>query len=136
MEGGGGLSGAATDVARLIAAMTDMKDTPMMTRKNLVTMLSDGAALTAAGFGRAGYGFDALAAQAGGNFYGQKGGSLPTSNNVLEFNGQWGFVMFWASPPTAAEATWYPDYPSVMNIAKSALVGAADLFPQFGMSSL
>jgi CubicO group peptidase (beta-lactamase class C family) len=136
MEGGGGLSGAATDLARLVAAMIDQNDTPMMKRGTLVTMLNDGAALTAAGFGRAGYGFDALMAQGGGNFYGQKGGSLATSNDVLEFNGQWGFVMFWASPPTAAEATWYPDYPSVMNIAKSTTWAATDLFPQFGMVSL
>ena len=141
MEGGGGLSGAATDVARLIAAMIDTNDTPMMTRATLRTMLKDGAALTAAGFGRAGYGFDGLAVQSGDNFYGQKGGSLPSSNSVLQMNGQWGFVMLWAAPPTAAgppatPASWYPDYPSVMNIAKAALNGAADLFPQFGMPSL
>jgi CubicO group peptidase (beta-lactamase class C family) len=136
MEGGGGLSGAATDVARLVAAMIDQNDTPMMTRQTLTTMLTDGAALTSAGLGRSGYGFDALAVQGNGNFYGQKGGSLPTSNNVLELNGQWGFVMFWASPPTAAEANWYPDYPSVMTIAKAAAWGANDLFPQFGMASL
>jgi CubicO group peptidase (beta-lactamase class C family) len=136
MEGGGGLSGAATDLARLIAAMIDQNDTPMMKRATLTTMLTDGAALNAAGFGRAGYGFDALAVQGNGNFYGQKGGSLPTSNDVLEFNGQWGFAMFWASPPTAAEANWYPDYPSVMNIAKTAPWAATDLFPQFGMASL
>jgi len=135
MEGGGGLSGAATDLARLVAAMIDPKDTPMMTRKTLTAMLTAGAGLTAAGFGRAGYGFDALATQAGGTFYGQKGGSLPTSNNVLQLNGQWGFVMFWGSPPTAA-GNWYPDYPAVMNVAMSALAGAADLFPQFGMASL
>ena len=136
MEGGGGLSGAATDLARLVAAMIDQSDTPMMKRTTLTTMLSDGAALNAAGFGRAGYGFDGLAAQGGGNFYGQKGGSLPTSNDVLEFNGQWGFVMLWGSPPTAAEANWYPDYPSVMTIAKATSWGSADLFPQFGMPSL
>jgi CubicO group peptidase (beta-lactamase class C family) len=136
MEGGGGLSGAATDLARLVAAMIDQNDTPMMKRATLATMLSDGAALNAAGFGRAGYGFDGLAVQGGGNFYGQKGGSLATSNDVLEFNGQWGFVMLWGSPPTAAEANWYPDYPSVMTVAKAASWGAADLFPQFGMPSL
>lgn len=136
MEGGGGLSGAATDLARLIAAMIDTGDTAMMKRSTLTTMLGDGAALTAAGLGRAGYGFDALMSQGSDNYYGQKGGSLPTSNNVLEFNGQWGFVMFWASPPTGAEPSWYPDYPSVMNIAKSTAWGAADLFPQFGMASL
>jgi CubicO group peptidase (beta-lactamase class C family) len=136
MEGGGGLSGAATDLARLIAAIIDQNDTPMMKRSTLTTMLDDGAALTAAGLGRAGYGFDALVAQGSGNYYGQKGGSLPTSNDVLEFNGQWGFVMLWASPPSAAESNWYPDYPSVMNIAKSTSWAAADLFPQFGMVSL
>jgi CubicO group peptidase (beta-lactamase class C family) len=135
-EGGGGLSGAATDLARLIAAMIDQNDTPMMTRATLTQMLNDGAALSAAGLSRAGYGFDYLAAQGGGNFYGQKGGSLSTSNDVLEFNGQWGFVMLWGSPPTKAEANWYPDYPSVMSIAKSASWGSADLFPQFGMPSL
>ena len=135
MEGGGGLSGAATDLARLVAAMIDQNDTPMMKRATLTTMLTDGAALTAAGL-RAGYGFDALAVQGNGNFYGQKGGSLPTSNDVLQFNGQWGFVMLWGSPPTAAEATWYPNYPSVMNIATTTSWGAADLFPQFGMASL
>ena len=82
------LSGAATDVARVISAMIDMKDTPMMTRKTLTAMLTDGAALTSAGLPRAGHGFDALAVQGGGNFHGPKGGSLPTSNNVLELNGQ------------------------------------------------
>ena len=136
MEGGGGLTGAATDLARLVAVMIAQNDTAMMKRKTLAQMLTDGAALTAAGFGRAGYGFDALMDQGGGNFYGQKGGSLPTSNDVLEFSGQWGFVMLWGSPPTAAEPNWYPDYPSVMNIAKSTSWGAADLFPQFGMPSL
>jgi CubicO group peptidase (beta-lactamase class C family) len=136
MEGGGGLSGAATDLARLVAALIDPNDTPMMQRQTLTTMLSDGAAMNAAGFGRAGYGFDGLKMLGGGQFYGQKGGSLPTSNDVLEFNGDWGFVMLWGSPPTAAEANWYPDYPSVMNIAKSTAWGSQDLFPQFGMSSL
>jgi CubicO group peptidase (beta-lactamase class C family) len=136
MEGGGGLTGAATDIVRLVAAIIDQKDTPMMKRATLTTMLTDGAAETAAGFGRAGYGLDWLTALGGGQFYGQKGGSLPTSNDVLQFNGQWGFVMLWGSPPTAAESNWYPDYPSVMNIATSASWGSADLFPHFGMPPL
>jgi hypothetical protein len=101
---GTGLSGAATDLARLVAAMIDQNDTPMMKRATLTTMLSDNAALSATGFGLAGYGFDGLAVQGGCNFYGQKGGSLLPSNDVLEFNGQWGFVMVWGSPPTATEA--------------------------------
>lgn len=98
-------------------------------------MLSDGAALTAAGMGRAGYGFDALVNQSNGNFYGQKGGSLANSGNVLEFNGQWGFALCWGGKATAA-TSWYPDYPTVMNIAKNAAWGTTDLFLQFGMPSL
>jgi hypothetical protein len=72
MEGGGGLSGASTAVARLIAAMIDMKDTPTMSRKTLTSMVSAGAGLTAAVLERAGYGFDALVDQGGGNFYAQR----------------------------------------------------------------
>ena len=135
MEGSGGLTGATTDIARLIAIMIDQKDNPALKRATITSMLSDGAALTAAGMGRAGYGFDALVNQGGGNFYGQKGGSLASSGNVLEFNGQWGFALCWGGKATAA-TSWYPDYPTVMNIAKNAAWGTTDLFPQFGMPSL
>jgi len=43
--------------------------------------------------------------------------------------------MCWGAPPFAA-GNWYPDFPAVMNIAKAANWGNADLFPQFGMPSL
>ena len=135
MEGAGGLTGATTDIARLIAILIDQNDNPALKRATLTTMLSDGAALTAAGMGRAGYGFDVLFNQGGGNFYGQKGGSLASSGNVLQFNGQWGFALCWGGKATAA-TSWYPDYPTVMNIAKTAAWGSADLFPQFGMPAL
>jgi len=135
MEGSGGLTGAPTDIARLIAIMIDQKDNPALKRATITGMLSDGAALTAAGMGRAGYGFDALVDQGGGNFYGQKGGSLASSGNVLELNGQWGFALCWGGKATAA-TNWYPDYPTVMNIAKNVPWGTGDLFPQFGMPSL
>jgi CubicO group peptidase (beta-lactamase class C family) len=135
MEGAGGLTGATTDIARLIAILIDPNNNPALKRATITTMLSDGAALTAAGMGRAGYGFDALFNQGGGNFYGQKGGSLASSGNVLEFNGQWGFALCWGGKATAA-TSWYPDYPTVMNIARNAAWGSADLFPQFGMPSL
>jgi len=135
MEGSGGLTGAPTDIARLIAIMIDQKDNPALKRATITGMLSDGAALTAAGMGRAGYGFDALVDQGGGNFYGQKGGSLASSGNVLELNGQWGFALCWGGKATAA-TSWYPDYPTVMNIAKNVAWGTGDLFPQFGMPSL
>jgi CubicO group peptidase (beta-lactamase class C family) len=135
MEGGGGLTGAATDIARLIAILISTKDNPAMKRSTLTSMLSDGATMSAAGMGRAGYGFDYVSKQAGDSFYGQKGGSLASSGNVLELNGQWGFTMSWGGKAYAA-TSWYPDYPSVMNIAKSTDWGSTDLFPQFGMPSL
>jgi len=135
LEGAGGLTGAATDIARLIATMISKQDNPALKRATIKNMLSAGAALSAAGMGRAGYGFDYLADQGGGNFYGQKGGSLASSGNVLEFNGQWGFTMSWGGKATAA-TSWYPDYPAVMNIAKTTTWAPADLFPQFGMQPL
>ena len=54
---------------------------------------------------------------------------------MLEFNGQWGFALCWGGKATAATSR-YPDYPTVMNIAKNAPWGGTDLFPQFGMASL
>ena len=68
-------------------------------------------------------------------FYAQKGGDLATTANVLQINGDWGFAMCWGGKASAA-AKWYPDYPDVMNIAKTALLNASDLFPMFGMPSL
>jgi CubicO group peptidase (beta-lactamase class C family) len=135
MEGGGGLSGAATDIARLIAILISQSDNPALKRDTIVNMLMAGSALSAAGMGRAGYGFDYLQNFNNGQFYGQKGGSLDSSGNVLEFNGDWGFAMQWGGQATAATA-WYPDYPAVMNIAKSTMWSVTDLFPQFGMPSL
>jgi CubicO group peptidase (beta-lactamase class C family) len=135
MEGGGGLSGAATDIARLIAILLSQNDNPALKRATISSMLAAGSVLSAAGMNRAGYGFDYLQNFNNGQFYGQKGGSLDSSGNVLEFNGDWGFAMQWGGPATAA-TNWYPDYPAVMNIAKSATWGAADLFPNFGMPSL
>jgi CubicO group peptidase (beta-lactamase class C family) len=155
LSAAGGLSGAVTDVARLVAIMMDPKDNAAIKRATLQDMLTRGAAFqaflstpagqallavgkTVAGDGgaRAGFGFDGIGNLGGGNFYAQKGGNLPeTSNSVVQMNGDWGFVMFWGGPPFQATG-WYPDYPDVMNIAKTVNWGDADLFPQFGMSSL
>lgn len=123
-EGSGGLSGAVVDQARLIAALVTTSDTAMLPRTS-VTALLDAAAKLATGRG---YGFDAVTDLGNGEYRAQKGGSLETSNNVLSFDGEWGLVMAWASPPLAADPTWYPYYPAVMDIAKTALVDADDLF--------
>ncbi|UAJ11848.1 serine hydrolase [Glacieibacterium megasporae] len=135
-DGSGGLSGSPVDQARLIAALLAGKDTTMLKAASVVAMLDAGAAVNATGT-RAGYGFDAITKLAGGGYRAQKGGSLQTSNNVLSFDGQWGLVMAWASPPSAADAAWYPYYDTVMAIAKSAAWGPGDLFAtSYGMAPL
>jgi CubicO group peptidase (beta-lactamase class C family) len=142
-EGSGGLSGAATDLARLVAILISQNDNPAMKRTTITDILSAGAALSAAGFGRAGYGFDYVkqvpsSSPSSKQFYGQKGGQIIATQNVLQFNGDWGLVMLWASlaHTTGPSANWYPDYPAVMNIAKTISWDSADLFPKFGMPSL
>ena len=139
-EGGGGLSAAATDLARLIAIMQSPDDNPAMKRSTIESMMTHAVTTLKDWSGkttdlRAGHGWDGAAALGNHKFYGQKGGSLNTSGNVLEFNGDWGFAMCWGGKPGAA-AGWYPDFPAVMDVAKAALVNAPDLFPQFGMPSL
>ncbi len=139
-EGGGGLSAAATDLARLIAILQSQDDNPAMKRSTIEMMMNNAVATQNSWAGkttdlRAGHGWDGASALGNHKFYGQKGGSLNTTGNVLQFNGEWGFAMCWGGKPGAA-AGWYPNYPDVMDIAKAALAGADDLFPQFGMPSL
>jgi CubicO group peptidase (beta-lactamase class C family) len=138
LEGSGGLSGAATDIARLIAILILKKDSPALKRSTLVSMLKAGAKLTAAGQGRSGYGFDLLTDYGHGQFKGQKGGLIGSSSNALQFDGEWGFAIQWANnqPGALPNQPWYPDFPAVMNIAKKVNWGSGDLFPQFGMPSL
>jgi hypothetical protein len=114
LGGAGGLSAAATDLARLIAILIGQSDNPGLERATISAMLSAAAM-------RGGYGFD------GARDYGGD-----------SFDGQWGFMLCFGSPAQVDGATpsWYPDFPAVMNVAKKTLTGAADLFPQFGMAPL
>jgi CubicO group peptidase (beta-lactamase class C family) len=135
LEGAGGLSGAATDIARLIAILLDPADNPAMKRSTVVDMMNHAVANGAvSGHTRAGYGWDGAASQPGEKFYAQKGGSLSTDHSVIQINGDWGFTMLWAGEASAATG-WYPDYPDVMSIAKT-VQWSTDLFPAFGMPSL
>jgi hypothetical protein len=100
-------------------------------------MLSAGVALSASDE-FAGYGFDTVNNLGLGSFYGQKGGLLNDAASVLQFNGEWGFVVVWGSPAQVPTKTpsWHPDYDAVMNIAKTVDWSGTDLFPHFGMPSL
>ena len=133
--GSGGISAAVTDQARIAAILMMNADNPALKRASIEDMLTRGAGLSAAGKERAGYGFDFVSNLGNHSFYGQKGGSLATSGNVLEFNGDWGLIMCWAGTGVA-DATWYPDFPAVMNVARNIDWGSTDLFPLYGMPSL
>ena len=137
-EGSGGLSAAATDIARLIAILMLQKDSPAMKRSTIDLMLNNAVAAGMKFGSRAGHGFDTVRAQTNNRFYGQKGGTLDTSRNVLQFDGDWGFVC-----NRTASAEWtpdgkgiYPDFPSLMDIAKNMSWGSNDLFPHYGMPAL
>jgi CubicO group peptidase (beta-lactamase class C family) len=136
LEGSGGLSAAAVDLARLIAVWISPNDTPALKRETVTSMLDAGIANAGTYKDRSGYGLDAAATRGLGRYYGQKGGDLRTSQNVLQFNGEWGFAVSWASHLTDIGVRWYPNFPEIMGIATKADWGSADLFTNFNMPSL
>jgi len=140
-EGAGGLSAAVTDLGRIIAILLSPDDNPAMKRSTINTMMKNAVSTLKVWKKknppdlRAGHGWDNASSLEANSYYGQKGGSLNTSGNVLQINGDWGFAMCWGGKPTSV-GDWYPDFPDVMNIARNALGNAIDLFPQFGLPSL
>ena len=141
-QGAGGLSGAATDVARLVAILLDTNDNPALKRVTLERMLAEGAVLGAAqqasgnSGARAGFGLDWVQWQSPGVYYGQKGGLIIDAASVFQFDGEWGFVALFGSTANRPNNLIYPNWPAVMSTAKAQLANAADLFPDFGMPSL
>ena len=138
--GGGGLSASAVDVARLVAAMSMTKDSPLMKSTTLQQWLQAAAAATASLSGPSAHGyhgFDGLN-QSGSTFSGDKGGSLTTSNNAFWVTtGGIGVVMCWNTPPSSSGPAWYPNDPTVLSFANSHDWGTADLFATtYGMPSL
>lgn len=141
-RGSGGLSGAAADVARLVAILLDTSDNAAIKRGTLEQMLSQAAVLFAAREAiatpdaRAGSGLDVAQWKSPGVYYGQKGGLITNAASVFQFDGEWGFVALFGSSAYRPYGVVYPDWPDVMKIATAELTTAPDLFPQFGMPSL
>jgi len=137
-QGGGGLSAATTDLARLVAILIDQKDNPALKRATIEQMLTNAVNLKKTN-DRAGYGLDDARLNNDGSFYGQKGGLIADAASVLQFNDRWGFVLCFGSPAQQdvqpPYPSWYPDFPAVMNTAK-AVNWTEDLFPLYGMPSL
>lgn len=133
----GGFSMAATDLGRIIALLLSDADQPGLSRATIDQMMNNAESFQATWTGaakgglRAGHGWDRAERRSGGHYYAQKGGSLATSGNVLQIDGEWGFSMCWGG--RASASAFYPDFPAVMDIAKRT-TWTRDLFPDFGIS--
>jgi hypothetical protein len=122
-------------MARLLAIVLSQDDNPAMKRQTIVTMLKDGAAISALhNSRRSGYGFDSISDLHDGTFFAQKGGSISDAHSVIEINGDWGIVACWGGDPVTAP--WYPYYLETFSPDKDALQNGKDLFPHYGMPSL
>ncbi|GAA1953219.1 serine hydrolase [Microbacterium deminutum] len=136
-DGGGGLSASVVAVARLLAMLDIRTNNPVLqpaTIANLFTMAMNGG----------GHGFDTALVidAAAGSYYGMKGGSLPESsqNCVRYMTGDLSMVLCWnrhdIGEGAGGDGWWYPDFPLLLNAARSLAWAGDDLFPTFGMPSL
>jgi CubicO group peptidase (beta-lactamase class C family) len=148
--GGGGLSAAVTDMARLLAALS-MKNSPILSNDMRLLML-DNAAKTNDGHAvtdqlghqdntHGCHGFDAVTKMGDGVYSGQKGGYLVTSQSSIYFetNGI-SFAVAWNShttkPGGPKNEQWYPNFQPVLDAARKHDWGKTDLFPMYGMPAL
>jgi CubicO group peptidase (beta-lactamase class C family) len=140
LGGGGGLSAAATDVARVAAALSATFKNPMMGNAMIQTWLQNAQNATATlsgpfpwGF----HGFDSVHVDAGTkHFFGEKGGSLSTSQNGVHFEiGGISTVICW-NGATPVGPVWFDKdgmYQDLITAARAQNWGSTDLFPSFGM---
>jgi CubicO group peptidase (beta-lactamase class C family) len=143
LDGCGGLSGAVTDIARLMAALSLRNNNPVFTGTTLDTWFQN--TLTATGFtgpddhGLHGFDWGAVwdaskSVSATGNFYTSKGGWLPSHSTVFSFTaGGLGFVV---ATNNGGQSDVKTDWSvGVSNAAVAQDWGTTDLFPQFNMPS-
>lgn len=139
MDGDGGLTGAAVDVARLVAVLTSQEDSPVLKWQTIVKHFTRGVQLTTNNH-RAGYGFDALCVGNDGKFSGLKGGALDDAHSAIDIDGDWGSVSVFpaADAPNAGNSSADSGFLKVYapEPDRDSLKGVADFFPQFGMPSL
>jgi CubicO group peptidase (beta-lactamase class C family) len=135
-DGGGGLSGSVVDVARLLA-MLDIRDRNPVLRPETIANL-----FTLAAAAPRGHGFDSAQVVSSGEYYGQKGGDIPESNqNCVRYRtNDLSMVVCWnrhdIGEGSGGDNWWYPDFPAVLDVARSTDWGSSDLFPTFGMPTL
>ncbi|MGP0093045.1 MAG: serine hydrolase domain-containing protein [Xanthobacteraceae bacterium] len=141
MQGAGGLSAAATDMARILATMNVNDNNPIFKHgfyNNLVgNMLSYAySAFHDPEFPKGSWGMYGLDAFGGApHYYGLKGGQLPTSQNAIYFEKSgFGYVINWNG--ALPNKGWYPQFTNVLTAAKKHEWGNVDLFPTYGMPAL
>jgi CubicO group peptidase (beta-lactamase class C family) len=138
--GGGGISAAATDVARVLAALSVTFENPMMSVNTLNTWMWNALNVDPVVKGDPGnryHGFDdVFALDAANNRYqGDKGGSLTTSQNGVHFEtGGISTVLCW-NGMTPTGPNWFSPYTALTEAARAHDWGTTDLFPAFGMPS-
>ena len=135
-DGSGGLTGAAVDVARLVAILISRHDSSVLKRETIIGMFEKGAALSHAGQ-LSGYGFDTIVDQGDGKFFAIKGGALSDAHSVIDIDGDWGSVSLFAAAdaPNAGNSS-LGGFLSVYAPHRDSLMKVDDLFPQYGMPSL
>lgn len=134
--GGGGLSAAATDVARVLAALSAF-DNQMMSSATLQTWLTNAKNATAnlSGPDAHGYhGFDSVSQDASTHdFSGVKGGYLDTSQNGVQFTQNGISTVICWDGLTPEGPGWFPIYNALITAVTAHDWGNTDLFPTYGM---
>jgi CubicO group peptidase (beta-lactamase class C family) len=141
METSGGLSAAAPDLARVLAAFNARPYTPV--GRPAVDSLLKHASIG----GGNGHGFDwlELVDTATQRYRGPKGGLLQTSQSGIWYDGgDFSYVILWNGLHTGADLTldpgdgpgWYPRFTRVLEAAATHAWPTTDLFPSYGMPSL
>jgi len=142
-EGGGGLSAAATDYARVLAALNEPSDTIIFKKASTyMQMLKWSAAcytdkrFASGAFGFYGLDYCAEMASDPGSYEADKGGYLETSQNAIYFqSGGLAYVICWDGHTPNGES-WYPAFNSVIQAAQNHNWNNVDLFPRYGMKPL
>jgi CubicO group peptidase (beta-lactamase class C family) len=136
--GGGGISASATDVARVLAALSATVANPMMSLTTLNTWMANASHVAPTGTGDDGnrfHGFDDVFTVDAANhlFAGDKGGSLTTSQNGVHFEtGGISTVLCW-NGMTPSPPNWFSPYAALTDAARAHDWGVTNLFPMYGM---
>jgi CubicO group peptidase (beta-lactamase class C family) len=134
-EGGGGLSAAVPDVARLLAALSDFKNSPILEEQVLQDWFCNAIADKDSN-GDQGHGFGSVEAitQAKNAYLADKGGWLGGSQNQIHLNTAPGGVSY-VICMNGHTLTTRTDFSVLRGILEAEDWPEIDLFPNYGMPS-